>query len=160
MMRRPRYHQDAEAVFVVAKASYTPSVAHGATRSSEGLGPVRLPLAEKYVAARMLFGAIYGGVGICFQLVASPTREQNWVGLIRLNPIPRAAIIHFTALRDALICDYCFWRALDRAVPISPSRLLLLVARPHLPGFSSCPRAELTNSRSAVLNRSAASGFP
>jgi hypothetical protein len=59
-MRRPQYQQDAEAAFPFAKEarsihSYTPSVPRGATKSGEGLGRVRLLLAEMHIAARVFF---------------------------------------------------------------------------------------------------------
>lgn len=139
--------------------SYTPSVPRAATKSGEGLGPVRLLLAEKYVAARTRFFAIYGGVGNCYQLVGSPRAKNNGVCLIRLNPIPRPAIIHFTALRDALIWDHRFWRS--RPSCSDPAKSASSSGRTSAPSWIVFfPRAELTNSRSVVLNRSAASGSP
>ena len=67
-MRRPRHPQDAEAVRCRERGqdpySYTPSEPRGATGSNEGLGPVRLLLTEKYVAARLFFGATYGAWGL------------------------------------------------------------------------------------------------
>jgi hypothetical protein len=48
-----------------------PSVPRGAPRSGEGLGRVRLLLAEMHIAARMFFDAIHGGVGPCCQFVAA-----------------------------------------------------------------------------------------